>query len=134
MRSGRSLFGHREHPPPPSGQGMHQAGGEKTDQQGHRRREIRPHLECAYACTLGTTWTAPRLVQGRSAVLAGGRVEFGRLDGGEWIIRSWNLRIPNTLRYMQGAEVRTVLSHIHEEGGRVAELYRARGRRPDRRF
>lgn len=47
------------------------------------RRELR---------SLVYTWTNPP--EDARAPALGGRVEFARLVGGEWIIRSWNMRMP----------------------------------------
>ena len=56
----------------------------------------------------------------------GGRVEFGRLPDGAWVVRRWRIRMPRVVqRVGRFEEVRTVSSAVHgirEEGGEIVEI------------
>jgi hypothetical protein len=69
-------------------------------------------------------YTYTPLPPGASAEQAGGRVEFGRLSSGAWIVTRWSIRMPIFgLRESsipgQGPETRVVM--VHDVGGEVRE-------------
>lgn len=56
----------------------------------------------------------------------GGRVEFGALPGGAWMVRRWRIRMPRVVqrvgRYAEARVVSSAVQGIREEGGEIVEI------------
>ena len=58
----------------------------------------------------------------------GGRVSFGGLPNGTWIVRDWSIRMPRLeATRTPGGRVRTELTGIKEEGGLIVRVSNLRG-------
>jgi Carboxypeptidase regulatory-like domain len=68
-------------------------------------------------------------VWGLSTKGFGGRVDFRRLDNGDWVVVRWWLRMPQSVTVMMNASgrIRHGALRIHEQGGAIRFIGTARG-------